>query len=266
MRTSRAEYLKHQAKFLALHKFNNKLTVADYCRGEGLNYESARRYIKSPSNKQIRQRVEYERLYAEFHQRIILEPNLSLSIFAKEKQLQLDALQDGFIEIAKSLAIKLDVARATENDEPLYQAKYNNLMLNRAMNTLLHKVEWLYSNGYSLLDAEDKPIPKSHLDLLILLGMADACNKSAETIYKMVNNKNRTIVRTAYLAMAKHKFLNKSALKALDEVIVIAVENKLNLLEVVQLIEAKGIKAPTQISAKALMILEDKFKKTKNPS
>lgn len=95
--TTKQEYAAYQVKFIELRQANPKLTIQDFCDSMGLNYSSAKRYIKqnyAKTNRVIPKKPdgkistrtddEWRELYMIFLQKCEKDPTLTIPIFAKK--------------------------------------------------------------------------------------------------------------------------------------------------------------------------------------
>ncbi|WP_419238281.1 hypothetical protein ACN08L_16350 (plasmid) [Photobacterium leiognathi subsp. mandapamensis] len=91
---AKIDYKKHQADFLNLRFDDPTLTVEKYCENVGLNYSSAKRYIKSnvtpksrtrggKGRKKDRTESEWSVIYCNYLANCVANPTLSIAQFAK---------------------------------------------------------------------------------------------------------------------------------------------------------------------------------------
>lgn len=109
----RNDYKTYQRDFDELQKLNPQLSVREFCSKAGLNYVSARRYIKksklesnhllaSNSFKKPRKRLNWPALLREFLITSIRNPELSMQNFSDSKRIPYPSVRRSFGELKKA--------------------------------------------------------------------------------------------------------------------------------------------------------------------
>lgn len=186
----RIDYSEHQAKFLELYADDQTLTVKVYCDAAGLNYASARRYLKNPlktnRNAELLQEVklskkkassrDWPEIYQRYLKQCLADPSLTMADFALSEGIQSPQVRKQFAVQRKSgvFTAQEDLVTAAQEEyqQEIAQYKVKSKSLNKRAKSVRgtgrgsaqQKSKAAQQNHDRVSDCADLSIPLSNID------------------------------------------------------------------------------------------------------